>query len=151
MCYDNVYYYSVYTILVKHTMRLDVHLSACCGHLHILELLKSPFFLYTIPPYTGQLCIHWEGVVHVCKVHRVVRRRCFFLDHRLTDGGKVVSRTHFCYRLSRPKGHSAAERIRSIENIHLIGTRSLDLPACSIVPQRTTLPRAPRCTCMLFM
>jgi hypothetical protein len=27
--------------------------------------------------------------------------------------------------------------------IHLIGIRSRDLPACSIVPQPTTLPRAP--------
>jgi hypothetical protein len=35
-----------------------------------------------------------------------------------------------------------AGRIRSIEKIHLIGTRSRDLPACSIVPQPTTLPRA---------
>jgi hypothetical protein len=36
-----------------------------------------------------------------------------------------------------------AGRIRSIEKIHLIGTRSLDLLACSIVPQQITLPRAP--------
>jgi hypothetical protein len=28
------------------------------------------------------------------------------------------------------------------KKIHLIGTRSRDLPACSIVPQPTTLPRA---------
>jgi hypothetical protein len=53
-----------------------------------------------------------------------------FLDNRLTDGGEVVSltrRPHFtlrkipgthCYqRLSRPDGHSAAGRIRSIEKI----------------------------------
>jgi hypothetical protein len=32
-----------------------------------------------------------------------------------------------------------AERIRSIEKIHLIGFRTRDLPACSIVPQPTTL------------
>jgi hypothetical protein len=30
--------------------------------------------------------------------------------------------------------------IRSIEKIHLIGTRTRDLPACNIVPQPTTLP-----------
>jgi hypothetical protein len=29
------------------------------------------------------------------------------------------------------------------EKFHLIGTRTRDLPACSIVPQPTTLPRAP--------
>jgi hypothetical protein len=56
-----------------------------------------------------------------------------FSDIRLTDGGKAVSPmrrlllfprkipgTHFCYRLSRPQGHSAAGRIKSIEKIHLI-------------------------------
>jgi hypothetical protein len=36
-----------------------------------------------------------------------------------------------------------AGRIRYIEKIHLIGTRIRDLPTCSIVPQPTTLPRAP--------
>jgi hypothetical protein len=48
-----------------------------------------------------------------------------FSDIPLTDGGKVVSPTrrplftprkvpdtHFCYRLSRPQGHSAVGRIR---------------------------------------
>jgi hypothetical protein len=34
----------------------------------------------------------------------------------------------------------------SVEKIHVIGIRSLDLPACSIVPKPTTLPRAPACT-----
>jgi hypothetical protein len=29
------------------------------------------------------------------------------------------------------------------KKIHLIGTRTRDLPVCSIVPQPTTLPRAP--------
>jgi hypothetical protein len=46
-------------------------------------------------------------------------------------------------RLSRPQGHSAAGKIRSIEKEHVIGTRTRDLPACSIVPQPTTLPPAP--------
>jgi hypothetical protein len=30
------------------------------------------------------------------------------------------------------------------KKIHLIGTRTRDLPACSIVPEPTTLPRAPQ-------
>jgi hypothetical protein len=81
-----------------------------------------------------------------------------FLNYRLTDGGEVVSLTrrppftrkkipgtHFCWSLSRPQGHSAAGRIMSIENSnHLIGNRTRDLPACSTVPQPTTIPRAPR-------
>jgi hypothetical protein len=52
--------------------------------------------------------------------------------------------THFCLRLSRPQGHSAAGRIKSTEKSYdLIGNRIRDLPACSIVPQPTTLARAP--------
>jgi hypothetical protein len=83
-------------------------------------------------------------------------RLTHFLDIRLTDGGEVISLTqrppfthrkipgtHFCYRLSRPQGHSAAGRIRPIEkSINLIGNRILDLPACSILPQTTKLSHA---------
>jgi hypothetical protein len=78
-----------------------------------------------------------------------------FPDNRLTDGGEVVRltcrrsftpkkipNTHFYYRQSRTRGHSVAGRIRSIEKSNdLIGNRIRDLPACSIVPQPTTLPR----------
>jgi hypothetical protein len=82
----------------------------------------------------------------------------FSLDNRLTDGGKVVSLTRrqpftpppgrflvhvSVKRLSRPQGHSAPGKIRSIEKIHLIGNQTRDLPVCSIVPQPTTLPCAP--------
>jgi hypothetical protein len=43
---------------------------------------------------------------------------------------------------SRPQGHSAAGRIRSIGNSSdLIGNRTRDLPVCSIMPQPTTLSR----------
>jgi hypothetical protein len=34
------------------------------------------------------------------------------------------------------------EGLGQLKKIHLIGTRTRDLPACSIVPQPTTLPRA---------
>jgi hypothetical protein len=64
------------------------------------------------------------------------------------DGGKVVSLTHrpllppentpgtyFCYRLSRPLGHSATERIMSLKiSNYNIGNRTRDLPVCSVVP-----------------
>jgi hypothetical protein len=57
---------------------------------------------------------------------------------------KKIPGTHFCLRLSRPKGHIAAGKIKSIEKSNdLIGYRNRDLPACSTVPQPTTLPRAP--------
>ena len=73
-------------------------------------------------------------------------------------GGKVVSPTHqpplppgdmagthFCYRLSRPQGHSAAGRIMSMKkSSDTIGNRTSDLPACSAVPQPTAPPRAPK-------
>jgi hypothetical protein len=56
---------------------------------------------------------------------------------------KIVG-THFCYSLSRPQGHSAAGRIRSIEkSTNLIGNRTRDLLACNIVPQPTALSGAP--------
>jgi hypothetical protein len=33
------------------------------------------------------------------------------------------------------------EGLGQLKKIHLIGTRTSDFPACSIVPQSTTLPR----------
>jgi hypothetical protein len=71
------------------------------------------------------------------KAHRVVRRRGshIFLNSRLTDGGEVVSLsrrppftaggipgTHFCYRPSRPQGHSAAGRITVNYSLSLVHT-----------------------------
>jgi hypothetical protein len=44
--------------------------------------------------------------------------------------------------MSRPQGHSAAGRIRSIEKSNDMGNRTRDFPVCSIVPQPTALPRA---------
>jgi hypothetical protein len=44
---------------------------------------------------------------------------------RLLTPSKIPG-THFCWRLSRPQGHSAAVKIRSTEKIHLIGTRMKD-------------------------
>jgi hypothetical protein len=56
---------------------------------------------------------------------------------------RKIPGTPFCWRLSRPQGHSAAGRITSIEKSNdLTGNRTRDLPACRIVPQPTTLPRA---------
>jgi hypothetical protein len=43
--------------------------------------------------------------------------------------------THFCYRLSRPQGHSATGRIMSLKNSNdTIGNRTPDLPVCSVEP-----------------
>jgi hypothetical protein len=47
-------------------------------------------------------------------------------------------------RLSRSEGHRAAGRIRLFEKSNdLTENRTRDLPACNIVPQPTTLSRAP--------
>jgi hypothetical protein len=76
---------------------------------------------------------------------------------RLPHSGEVVGLTHrppftlqedfwysFLLEAESTQGHRAAGRIRSIEKFNdLIGSRTRDLPACSIVPQPTTLPRAP--------
>jgi len=78
------------------------------------------------------------------------------------EGGNVVSLTHrpplppgnipgthFCWRLSQPQGHSAAERIMSMKNSNdTIGNRTRDLLACSAVPQPTALQRAPFTVCV---
>jgi hypothetical protein len=57
---------------------------------------------------------------------------------------RKIPGTHFCWRLSRPQGHNSAGRLRSTEKSNdIIGNRTRDLPACSIVPQPTTLPCAP--------
>ena len=73
------------------------------------------------------------------------------------EGGKVVSPkhrpplppgnipgTHFCWRLSRPQGHSATGRVMSMKNSNDINrNRTRDFPACSAVPQPTAPPRSP--------
>ena len=71
------------------------------------------------------------------------------------EGGKIISPTHrpplppgsipgthFCWRLSRPHGRSAARRIISMKNSNdTIG--NCNLPTCSAVPQPTPPRRAP--------
>jgi hypothetical protein len=53
---------------------------------------------------------------------------------------RKISGTHFCWRLSRAQGHSAAGRIRSIEkSSDPIENRTRDLPTYSIEHQSTTL------------
>jgi hypothetical protein len=58
------------------------------------------------------------------------------LTHRPSLSSGNISGTHFCYRLSRPQGRSAAQRIMSIKNSNdTMGNRSRDIPICSAVPQ----------------
>jgi hypothetical protein len=90
----------------------------------------------------------------------------YCLDTLLTDGGKAVSLTHrqrstpqkhyfsasgthFCWRLSKPRGLERLEGLGKLKNfVHLIGARTRVLPACSMVPQplryRVPVPRESR-------
>jgi hypothetical protein len=83
------------------------------------------------------------------------------LDNRLTDGGNVVSPTRrpllyspetlflcfwysFLLELSKPQGLVGPEELGNlIKIIHLIGSRTRDLPVCNSA-LTTTLPRAPK-------
>jgi hypothetical protein len=73
------------------------------------------------------------------------------VDSPLTDGGKVVSITtgrtllptnslsasgiHFCLRLSKPQCLARLEDLDKLKKcIHLIVSRTRDLPACTILP-----------------
>jgi hypothetical protein len=81
-----------------------------------------------------------------------------FLDNRLTDGGEVVSlmrRTLFTpqkdsrysFLLEAESTPRAIVRLEGLGQLKkfsdLIGNRSRDLPACSVLPQPSTLPRTP--------
>jgi len=67
---------------------------------------------------------------------KVVRLSALRTGRLYTPGN--IPGTHFCYRLSRPLGHSAVVRIMLMKNFKdTIGNRTRDLPACSTVPQPT--------------
>jgi hypothetical protein len=77
-------------------------------------------------------------------------RKLRFPDYmtKAQDGGKVFSLahrpplppgnapgTHFCWKLSRPRSHSAIGRIMSMKNSNdNIWNRTIDLPICITVP-----------------
>jgi hypothetical protein len=81
------------------------------------------------------------------KTRRVVRRRGSHIFYTIAPAALYPhedSRYSFLLEAESTPGHSAAGEIRSIEKSNdLIGNRTRDLPACGIVPQPTTLPRAP--------
>jgi hypothetical protein len=85
----------------------------------------------------------------------VTSRLPHFLDNRLTDGGEVsltrwppFTPGRFLVLISirgwvDPKPIVWLEGLGRLKKIHLIGTRTRELPAGSIVPQPIMLPRAP--------
>jgi hypothetical protein len=84
---------------------------------------------------------------HICS--RQSAHRYWWSCQPYTPAAPLPSRkipgTHFCERLSRHQGHSTAGKIPSIEKSNdLIGNRTHDITACSIAPQPTALPLAPK-------
>ena len=140
-----------------------LHVSAVLGHLQFISsftINNNTFYIYNaltskIPLTTRS---RWKPLIY-SKGKAVPLQACSGPDgsrklrfpHFMTtaqDGGKVVSLTHrpplppgntpgtnFCWRLSRPQGHSATGRIISMKNSSdNIGNRTRDLPVCSVVP-----------------
>jgi hypothetical protein len=63
-----------------------------------------------------------------------------------------IDGTYFRYRLSQPKGHSAAGRIMAIKNYNVtVGNWNRELPTCSSVPQPTVLPPVPKHNLILLL
>ena len=74
--------------------------------------------------------------------HMQVVRLSVLRNSRLHPPGNITG-THFCWRLSRPQGHSAVGKNTSMKNSNYnIGNRNRDLPACSTVPQPNAPSRA---------
>jgi hypothetical protein len=74
--------------------------------------------------------------------NKKVARLSVLRTGRLYPPGNIAG-THFCYKLNRPQGHSAAGRVMSIKNSsYTVGNRTCDLPTCSAVPQQTAPPSA---------
>jgi hypothetical protein len=119
------------------------------------------FFLFPLLYYNYSFIYLYKGYasyIHISRGYMKHKRlRTTVVDNRLTDGSEVFSLmrqppftprkipgTHFCKTMIRPQGHSAVGRIRSIEKSNdLIGNQTRDLPACSVLPQPTALPRVP--------
>jgi hypothetical protein len=80
----------------------------------------------------------FEAVRFLDNQHTEVARLSVLSTGRLYPA-ENISRTHFCWRLSRLQGHSAAGKIMSMKYCNnTIGNRTRDIPACSAVSQPTT-------------
>jgi hypothetical protein len=80
-------------------------------------------------------------------------RHPHLIDNRLTDGGEVISLTRrppftpqkeswYSFLLEAESTIVRLEELGQLKKPDLVGNRTRDLPACCMVPQPTTLPRA---------
>jgi hypothetical protein len=141
----------------RHIPRVNVLISFCsfCSTFGFL-----PWHI-TVTPVIRQSCYMWfilikskQGLdrplgfqeVEAPKISRQSaheRGKVVSPTHRPPLTPRNIPGTHFCYRLSRLQGHSAAGRIKSMKNSnYTIGNWTRDL-TCSAVPQPTAPPRAP--------
>jgi hypothetical protein len=108
-------------------------LNKCLWELLLLRAKSALLILYVKWVKGKAIPVTGHGGPQGCETLRIPQ----YLDNRLTDGGKVVSLTR------RPpftpqKGSWYSFLLEAEdEKFHLIGTRTRDLPACSIVPQPT--------------
>ena len=82
--------------------------------------------------------------------HMKVVRLSALLTGRLYPRENIPG-THFCQRLSRSQGHSAAGSVKPMKNSNdTIGNRTRDLPGCSAVPQQGSVAEKIQTSCSIF-
>jgi len=80
----------------------------------------------------------WESQISRQSAQNVVRLSALPTGRIYLPGN--IPGTHFCWKLSRPPDHSADGSSMSMKNCsYTFGNQTHDLPACSAVPQPTTL------------
>jgi hypothetical protein len=102
---------------------------------------RRPIRLWAVEAPSHKLCRQWQMAVMLSDLYA----------SRFLPPGTIPG-TLFCWRQRRPQWHYVAGRIESIEKSKgLIGNRARDLPACSVVPQPTTLPHVPNPATLIFV
>jgi hypothetical protein len=95
-------------------------------------MLRIPHFLYNLLSDGGEVSF----TVRKADLTSTLLSRHFF----------SLSDVHLCWRRSKSQDLVRLEMLGKLKKFnHLIGSRTRDLPACSILPQPTTLPPSPSC------
>jgi hypothetical protein len=132
-------------------MKVNLHISATSGHDNeVNQHYKISTLHNVVPGYKVSMLtipVTGRGDPQGCETSRlnifhVIGSQMAARLSALRTGRPLPPRkipgTHFCLRLSRPQGHGAPGRIRSIEKSNDVGNRTRDLPGCSIVPLKNT-------------